>query len=142
MPAEATVNGDPVQPKPDTAHSVILSPVHDLFLNSIFLLSQLDNPEAEWEHVAVTTYGRNNHAVRDEYFRYIHYEDGLEELYDHRIDNNEWNNLTGKKEYNHVKSWLKQFLPKINEPWASTSAYNYNKYLHPNCLLILYCQPR
>ena len=40
------------------------------------------------------------HAVRSKNFRYIYYPDiGLEELYDHQIDPNEWNNIAYKKMY-------------------------------------------
>ena len=33
-------------------------------------------------HVAITSYGFNNHAIRDERYRYIHYIDGSEEMYE------------------------------------------------------------
>jgi iduronate 2-sulfatase len=88
----------------------------------------LMDPNADWPHVTITTYGRNNHAIRDEFFRYIHYEDGSEELYDHRNDNDEWYNLANEKNYQTEKERLKQFLPEINRPWAPTSVYDYNKY--------------
>lgn len=48
---------------------------------------------AEWEIPALTTHGRGNHGVRDDRWRYIRYRDGSEELYDHRSDPMEWNNL-------------------------------------------------
>lgn len=37
--------------------------------------------------------------------------------YDHRLDGIEWHNLAGDKEYDQVKQRLKEFLPKVNEPW-------------------------
>ena len=88
----------------------------------------LENSSASWENAAITTYGRNNHSIRDEHFRYIHYEDGSEELYDHRNDHDEWYNLADSKDYAEAKMRLKKHLPKINAPWAPTSIYNYNKY--------------
>ena len=42
------------------------------------LKSLLENPTAAWDRPVVTTHGRNNHAVRDERWRYIRYEDGTE----------------------------------------------------------------
>ena len=64
------------------------------------------DPKAKWDHVAITTYGRGNHAIRSEEFRYIRYEDGSEELYDHRVDPNEWRNVAGEGKYAAVKrSW-------------------------------------
>jgi len=88
----------------------------------------LDNPGAEWEHAAVTTYGRNNHAVRSEFYRYIRYENGAEELYDHRKDENEWYNLAANPEYDSMKERLRKYLPKVNARWAASSQYDINKY--------------
>ncbi len=53
----------------------------------------LDDPKADWQHPAITSFGPGNHAVRTERFRYIHYNDGSEELYDHSNDPHEWHNL-------------------------------------------------
>ena len=78
------------------------------------LLPLITNPQAEWNHPSITTYGRNNHAIRTENFRYIHYEDGSEELYDHRNDPNEWHNLAGKEEYREIIVHLKHYLPQNN----------------------------
>ncbi len=74
----------------------------------------LNNPEAEWEHAAITTHGKNNHAIRTEQFRYIRYDDGSEELYDHATDPNEWTNLADVDEYKEIKSDLSKFLPAVN----------------------------
>jgi len=77
----------------------------------------LEDPKADWEHVAISTLGQNNHAVRDERWRYIRYADGSEELYDHHIDPNEWNNLAaGSPTPSHAKviARLKMHLPKTN----------------------------
>ena len=53
----------------------------------------LRDPNATWEHVALTTYRRGNHTVRDERWRYIRYADGSEELYDHRTPEAETKNV-------------------------------------------------
>jgi hypothetical protein len=58
--------------------------------------------------------GQNNHAVRDERWRYIRYADGSQELYDHQTDPNEWTNLANKPELTEVIARLKQYLPPIN----------------------------
>ena len=58
-------------------------------LEGVSIRPLLDNPEAESDRPAITTYHRNNHAVRSEHFRYIRYADGCEELYDHREDSRE-----------------------------------------------------
>ncbi|WP_395142793.1 sulfatase [Armatimonas sp.] len=80
--------------------------------------SLLANPKAAWDTPAITTYGRNNHAVRTEKWRYIRYADGGEELYDHEKDPHEWMNLASKPELSSVKAELAKWLPKINRPEA------------------------
>jgi arylsulfatase A-like enzyme len=59
--------------------------------------SLLMNPNAKWEHPALTTHEFNNHAVRSEKWRYIRYHGGGEELYDETKDPYEWTNLAGDK---------------------------------------------
>ena len=66
----------------------------------------LKNPQSAWEHVAVCTHGRGNHAARDDRYRYIRYENGDEELYDHREDPHEWTNLASRAELAEVKQRL------------------------------------
>src|SRR5262249_26271997 len=51
------------------------------------------DPAAKWDKPAITTFHRNNHAIRTEKWRYIRYADGGEELYDHDKDEYEWTNL-------------------------------------------------
>jgi arylsulfatase A-like enzyme len=74
----------------------------------------LENPQAPWDRPAITTHGRNNHAVRSERYRYIRYGDGTEELYDHEDDPMEWTNLAGKADLAPVKKELGKWLPKQN----------------------------
>ena len=76
----------------------------------------LKNPKMQWEKPAITTCLRNNHAVRSQRYRYIHYADGTEELYDHKTDMNEWNNLAHDKKYSSVIQEHKRWLPGKNAP--------------------------
>jgi arylsulfatase A-like enzyme len=78
----------------------------------------LENPGAEWDHVALTTHGRKNHAVRSESWRYIRYADGSEELYDHRSDPMEWTNLAADSQHSAIKKELAAHLPKEDAPDA------------------------
>jgi arylsulfatase A-like enzyme len=78
----------------------------------------LENPSAEWERPALTTHGRENHALRSERFRYIRYSDGTEELYDHQADPLEWKNLAADPAYADIKQNLARHLPKKNVPDA------------------------
>lgn len=56
----------------------------------------LEDPDASWPHVALTTFGPGNHTVRSERWRYTRYADGSEELYDHDADPREWHNLAAR----------------------------------------------
>lgn len=78
--------------------------------------SLLADPRAAWDTPAVTTYHRNNHAVRTERWRYIRYADGGEELYDHAADPYEWTNLATDGKYADVKEQLRGKLPATNSP--------------------------
>ncbi len=78
----------------------------------------LENPEASlWEgpSVALTVIAswksknpKNQHlSVRSKNFRYIRYQNGAEELYDHRIDPFEWTNISEVSKYQDVKAELR-----------------------------------
>ena len=85
-------------------------------LEGTSLAPLLNDPEAEWNRPALTTHGRNNHAIRSDRYRYIRYADGSEELYDHEADEMEWTNIAAKPDYNAVKSDLARWLPEVNVP--------------------------
>lgn len=74
----------------------------------------LESPEADWPHHAITTYRFGNHSVRTRHYRYIRYENGDEELYDHRVDPHEWNNLASLPEHTDRKARLRSLLPTVN----------------------------
>lgn len=78
------------------------------------LVPLLRDPSKEWNRPALTTCGRNNHAIRTERWRYIRYSDGTEELYDHRADPLEWRNLAQHPQYVKVKQELTGWLPTKN----------------------------
>ena len=78
------------------------------------LLPLLKDPKAKWDRPAVTTFRKGNHGVRSERWRYIRYNDGTEELYDHNVDPMEWTNLASKPESAAVKKELAKWLPKLN----------------------------
>lgn len=75
------------------------------------LVPLLRNPKMEWERPALMTYGRGNHAVRSQNWRYIRYADGTEELYDHRNDPNEWTNLAADPRFVPVIEKHREWLP-------------------------------
>ncbi len=57
--------------------------------------------------VAFLSYGPENTAAQTERYRYLRYEDGSEELYDHKNDPHEWKNLSGNTEYLAIKKELR-----------------------------------
>ena len=77
------------------------------------LLPLLKDAAAPWPHVAVCTHGRGNHAARDDRYRYIRYENGDEELYDHRNDPHEWTNLAARADLAEVKQRLAKSFPTV-----------------------------
>lgn len=74
----------------------------------------LADPTAEWNGIALTTFGRNNHAIRTDRWRYIRYADGGEELYDHSTDPYEWTNVSKKPEHAALKHELAKSFPTMN----------------------------
>ena len=92
------------------------------------LVSLIHNEGDKEDWSAITTFGRNNHAVRTKNFRYIRYEDGGEELYDHTIDPQEWNNLANQDKYRSQIDELGRYLPEKNVPWNPHSSYTFQPY--------------
>lgn len=74
----------------------------------------LDPPKAK--HPVRTTFGPGNHAIRSRDWRYIRYRDGSEELYDHRNDPHEWNNLATNPQNHSVIKMHRKYLPVAEQP--------------------------
>lgn len=74
----------------------------------------LMNVNAKWEQPSLTTFGQNRHSLRSERYRFIQYEDGSEELYDHKNDPMEYINLAGDKKYKRIMEEFRIWLPKTN----------------------------
>ena len=80
------------------------------------------------ESYALTTFGMNNHAIKKDGFRFIQYEDGTQEFYDHSIDPNEWQNEASNPKYASKIEELKKYLPKDNAKWDAKSNYTFQPY--------------
>ena len=79
----------------------------------------LSDPNTPWDRPALCTFGKNNHSLRSERYRYTTYDDGSEELYDHENDPHEFHNLIGfdgsiSAEHRAVVNRLRKFLPAVN----------------------------
>lgn len=80
------------------------------------LVPLLKDPSAGRDAPAITTHGHMNHAVRTARWRYIRYRDGSEELYDHKVDPHEWDNLAGDQQHRETLRQLRRHLPPVNVP--------------------------
>ncbi|NQX93850.1 MAG: sulfatase-like hydrolase/transferase [Erythrobacter sp.] len=78
----------------------------------------LENPEATSEDVAFTFHQLGAYAVQDDQWRYIRYEDGAEELYNHAVDPNEWTNLAGDPEHTERLEAMRKKAPPADEQAA------------------------
>ncbi len=85
------------------------------------LVPLLADPDAAWDHPAITTYDFGEYSIRTERWRYIRYFDGSEELYDHEIDPEEWTNLAGDPRYAEIKSLMAAYIPPDPAPLVETS---------------------
>ena len=97
-----------------------LTPRDDL--EGISLGPQLKNAAAVRERPAITSHNQGNHGIRGVRWRYIHYADGTEELYDHESDPNEWTNLAGRPEFEPILVEHRKWIPKIDRPLVPNSA--------------------
>lgn len=70
------------------------------------ILPLLKDPSATRD-LAFLSYGPENTAAQSERYRYLRYEDGSEELYDHQKDPHEWTNLSNIPEFQTVKKKMR-----------------------------------
>lgn len=80
------------------------------------------------DYYAITTFGMQNHGIRTMNYRYIQYEDGKGELYNHQSDPEEWNNLIDDPDSQEVIKAHQQLLPKSNLKWNTHSEYTFQPY--------------
>ncbi|TWT75250.1 Choline-sulfatase [Allorhodopirellula solitaria] len=76
------------------------------------LVPILKDPESAWPHVAITHLQRpNNYGISGKRYRYIHYDNGDEELYDIQMDPYEWTNLADDPAFAAQKASLRARAP-------------------------------
>lgn len=103
-------------------------PAYDRNEGKSLVTLMLNQDRKDVSHLAITTFGMNNHAIKSDGFRYIRYEDGGEELYDHENDPNEFTNLADNSDFGDEIEVLRKFLPKTNAPWDTNSSYAFQPY--------------
>jgi len=97
-------------PIPDHVQGVSLRPL-------------LEDLNASWDRMALTTHGRGEHGVRCDRWRYIRYHDGTEELYDHANDPMEWKNLAGDSQQDARKQSMAKWMPETEIPNAPVAEH-------------------
>lgn len=82
------------------------------FCDGPSLIPLLADLAAAWPHVSLTYLNRpDNYGVSGQRWRYIHYADGGEELYDTVSDRYEWNNLAAQPQYKQQLVDLRALAP-------------------------------
>jgi arylsulfatase A-like enzyme len=71
----------------------------------------LRNPAAAKDRYALTIAAPNEYSVVNTQWRYIHYADGAEELYDETSDSREWTNLAAQPKYRSLMEQMKAAAP-------------------------------
>ncbi len=94
----------------------------------VSLVATMKNDRSSENAFAITTFGMSNHGVKTNGFRYIQYEDGGEELYDHKNDPNEFTNLAKQQAYQAKIEAMKKHLPSTNLKWDEHSGYKFQPY--------------
>ncbi|MCA8991389.1 MAG: sulfatase [Planctomycetaceae bacterium] len=87
------------------------------------LVPQLKDANAPRPWPAITTHNHDNHGVRTRNWRYIHYADGSEELYNMQDDPNEWKNLAGDPNYGDVLAEHRRLMPPTSRKPVPGSAH-------------------
>lgn len=83
-------------------------------IHGVSLVPWLREPGKERDLPVLTTHGFKNHALRDARHRYVRYEDGSEELYDHAVDPMEWNNLASEPVLRPTLERFRTLIPKTD----------------------------
>jgi arylsulfatase A-like enzyme len=85
------------------------------------LRPQLQDPTTPRKTPVLSSSYFGNHSLRTKNWRYIRYADGAEELYDHRIDPNEFTNLAKLPKHQATRNRLAKWLPKSATPEVKRS---------------------
>ncbi len=80
----------------------------------------IDPSMAEDRTVMVPDDEPGAYAMINSSWRYIHYRDGTEELYNVQDDPHEWNNLAAKSEYEPIKQRMQTSAPRVFAPFATS----------------------
>lgn len=92
------------------------------------LKALLANPNVDWTYTARSSFGPENVAIISDGYRYIHYHDGSEELYDRKKDPNEWMNLAKDPAFQAVLNEHREKLPKSYSPLLGSGSTGHDAF--------------
>ena len=96
------------------------------------LVPLMKNPQREWKHPAITSFGLGNYSIRSTHFRFIQYFDGSQELYDLRDDPHEWKNLIDNPKMKQVIHEHASFIPQKQHPILPGNSTGHKAYAAAN----------
>ncbi|TWU28833.1 sulfatase [Novipirellula artificiosorum] len=96
------------------------------------LVPLMKNPNGEWSHPAITSFGLGNFAIRSSQYRFIQYHDGSQELYDLTSDPHEWTNLASNPEYQQIIAQHAAYLPEDQHPVLPGNSTGHQAYAAAN----------
>ncbi|MFT5495478.1 MAG: arylsulfatase A-like enzyme [Kiritimatiellia bacterium] len=89
------------------------------------LVPLLKDPVASWDHVSVTYLGDvGSYGLSAEDWRYIHYANGDEELYQIKKDPYEWTNLAANPEHEKMLAILRAQAPQTFAPLVAAKIHS------------------
>ncbi|MCG8526389.1 MAG: sulfatase [Opitutales bacterium] len=88
------------------------------------LVPLIEDDTARLSAPSLTTWGKGNHSLRSDRWRYTRYSDGTEELYDHENDPHEWYNLADKTEHADLIQSFQKYLPTQEADPTPGEAYS------------------
>lgn len=96
------------------------------------LVPLLNNPDQDWNHPAITSFGPGNFSIRSKRYRFIQYYDGSREFYDCKNDPHEWTNLASSKDHQQIIADHALHLPKIQHPVLPGKSTGHSAYAAAN----------
>lgn len=92
------------------------------------LVPLLNDTDADWPHLARTSFGPGNYAIISEQYRFIQYVDGSEEFYDHAPDPHEWHNVITDPKYTTVINDHRRQIPQRRHPILGEGSTGHQSY--------------
>lgn len=88
------------------------------------LVPELMNDSYEDRDLFIPYHQSGSYAVVNDNYRYIHYNNGGEEFYNIKKDQNEWNNLIGDEKYRSIIDKMKLVVPEFRKSATPKKSLN------------------